>query len=567
MLADPRVARTLYGQDRTHIATTPDRPSTGRVPSEPWETPILIDDGPLPTFPVRVFPDWLRAFVQAESLATQTPLDLPGMLALSVLATVGAGRIRVRLKDGHEEPLNVFTATVLPPGSRKSQVFRDVTEPLEAFEAEEAELLRETVASQMQNRRLLEARLKVAESRVAKARPDRRAQLLEEAQAARRELASHPLPTIPRLIADDCSPERLSTLMRDHDGRMAVLSPEGDVFDLMAGRYSANGAPNLGVYLKGHAGDALRVDRIGRGPEFVRSPALTLGLAIQPEVLSGLMGRPGFRGRGLLGRILFSLPRNTLGSRDVDAPSVPEAVRDAYSVRIRRILRFPRGTDAEGAPAPHILRLTAEALETYRRFERELEPRLGDFGDLSHLTDWAGKVAGAVGRIAGLLHVADHVESYAPWETPISQDCAERAIRVGEYLIPHALAAFGKMGADPELEGAKYLLGWIQRTGTRDFTKREAFQGTKGRFKRVRDLEPALAILEEHHYIRSRPRPERGGPGRPPSPTLEVNPALRSHNPHNPQNPTCEDNCEDCEDCGSGAPGVVSSDFALEART
>jgi hypothetical protein len=38
----------------------------------------------------------------------------------------------------------------------------------------------------------------------------------------------------------------------------ALLSPEGDVFDQMAGRYNQQAGPNLGVYLKGHAGDLLK---------------------------------------------------------------------------------------------------------------------------------------------------------------------------------------------------------------------------------------------------------------------------------------------------------------------
>jgi replicative DNA helicase len=37
----------------------------------------------------------------------------------------------------------------------------------------------------------------------------------------------------------------------------------------MAGRYNQQVGPNLGVYLKGHAGDLLRVDRRGRPPEYV----------------------------------------------------------------------------------------------------------------------------------------------------------------------------------------------------------------------------------------------------------------------------------------------------------
>jgi hypothetical protein len=41
------------------------------------------------------------------------------------------------------------------------------------------------------------------------------------------------------------------------------------VFDQMAGRYNQQAGPNLGVYLKGHAGDLLKVDRRGRPPEYL----------------------------------------------------------------------------------------------------------------------------------------------------------------------------------------------------------------------------------------------------------------------------------------------------------
>lgn len=43
------------------------------------------------------------------------------------------------------------------------------------------------------------------------------------------------------------------------------------------------------------------------------APALTLGLAIQPEVLADVAAVPGFR--GLLARIPYALPENTVGRR------------------------------------------------------------------------------------------------------------------------------------------------------------------------------------------------------------------------------------------------------------
>lgn len=119
------------------------------------------------------------------------------------------------------------------------------------------------------------------------------------------------VPPLPRLIADDVTSEQAASLLADQGGKLAVLSPGGGIFATLAGRYS--GAPNLEVFLKGHAGDMLRVDRRSRPAEHVDWPALTRGLAVQPEVLRDIAQMPGFRGKGLLARILFAVPENTVG--------------------------------------------------------------------------------------------------------------------------------------------------------------------------------------------------------------------------------------------------------------
>jgi hypothetical protein len=105
------------------------------------------------------------------------------------------------------------------------------------------------------------------------------------------------------------------------------------------------------------------------------------------------------------------------------------------------------------------------------------------------------------------------------------------------------------MGSDPTVENAKYILGWIERKGCEWFTKREAFEGTKGRFGKVTELEPGLMLLIEHGYIREDPnQPPHRGPGRKPSPKYEVNPFIKtepdSQNSHYSQN-THEETEED----------------------
>ena len=566
MRVDPRVVEALgLGTRRAapppFKATRPTYEGHGERADAPWERPIPFNEIRVPEFPVGSLPGWLEQFVSAEAVATQTPADLSAMLALAVLSTACAGKFRVQLKEGHQEPLNLFTAVVLAPANRKSAVFKDATAPVEEFEREEAVRLKESMASALQDQRVLIARLKSAEDKAARAKSADRPKSLEEARRIREELDSLIVPVQPRLIVDDCSPEKLASLLHQHLGRIALLSPEGDVFDMMAGRYSSNSGPNLGVYLKGHAGDSLRVDRQGRGSEFVDRPALTLGLAIQPEVLRGLVARPGFRGRGLLARFLYSIPRSTLGHRDVQAPPVPDHVRTAYHEEILRILRIPFGTDSDGCPAAYILRPDPEARQVFLEFERELEPKLSEYGELAHIADWAGKVVGAVGRIAGLLHVAASTGNDVPWTVAIARESAESAVRVGEYVIAHARAAFGQMGGDPQVEDAQYLRGWLQRAGRGAVSRRDIFQATKGRFRNVAEMEPGIRLLEEHGHIRKKAEESCSGAGRKPSPSYEVNPAVLAHYSHNLQNGPPASDSEDSENCGRDAVLTLAPDY------
>jgi hypothetical protein len=496
-----------------------------------WEPPIPFFEVGLTPPPVEVLPVWLATWVEAEAMAAQVPADLPLMLALSAVAVACARKVSVRVQPGWSEPVNIYTVTALPPAARKTTVFADVVKPLEEWEEAEARRMAPEIAEAQSRYKIAEARLRSAEQAAAKAPPEEREALEQEAAELARTLGDMTVPAVPRLLADDTSPERLATLLRDQKGRMAVMSPEGGIFELMAGRYSGKGSGNFEVFLKAHAGDTLRVDRVNRPAEYVRNPALTMGLAVQPDVIRGLADKPSFRGRGLLGRFLYAMPRSLLGSRNVFAPAVPVDVSNAYTLHMSMLLRMPFGTDPAGDEAPHALRLTPEALEALLAFSAWLEPQLAEFGELGGLSDWAGKLVGAVARVSGLLHVADRAGHPAPWEEPIDGAVIERAVRLGKYLIPHARAAYAMMGADPEVEEARYLLATIRRKDATDFKKRDAFEWTKGRFQRVEALEGPLALLERHGFIRERESGDPARRGRPASPTYDVNPC--SHNSQN----------------------------------
>jgi hypothetical protein len=205
---------------------------------------------------------------------------------------------------------------------------------------------------------------------------------------------------------------------------MAWLS-EGGIFDLLAGRYSS-GIPNLDLVLKAWSGDAERVDRGGRPPVFLREPLLSIGLSPQPDLLRGLATRPGFRGRGLLGRFLFLLPPSPLGFRTLEARPMGATTEAAFRAGVGAMLNWPLATDDEGRPRRHVIRLSREAREAWLEFARAMESTMRPGGDFEHATDWAGKAPGQAARLAGVLHCIEHAHGHPgrwsfpprPWPPP-----------------------------------------------------------------------------------------------------------------------------------------------------
>jgi len=507
--------------------------------AQPWPELRPFDKAELPSFPVGALPGDLRQWVAAESEATQTPPALAGLLSLSVCSAAIARRVEVSPRPGWVEPVNLFVLALLNPGERKSAVFRDCTEPLREIEAELIETERPAVARAQTDRRQLEARLKRAE-KLAVEKGDLEAR--HEAGELAVELATTPEAVLPRLIADDSTSEKLAAMLAQQGGRLASMSPEGGPFDVMAGKYAKNGAADFVVYLKGHAGDAIVTDRLSRESVRVESPALTCAYAVQPAVVRGLADSPEFRGRGLLARFCYALPTSPVGRRRVNAQPVAESVRGGYHATLRRLFwsfgnsgsasdqfasdfsDFGESSGNNGsASEPFVLRLTPEAAERMIQWEQWIEDELDDGGSLEMLRDWGSKLAGLTLRLAAVLHCCQHgpAGSIAP---PTLAD----AIEIARWSIPHAettlnLMAAGESSRDAD---ARYIVRWIERHDRESFTKSEAQHHGKRRFPKAEDIDPALAELTKRGFIQQRPV-ETTGPGRPASPTFDVNPAAR----------------------------------------
>ncbi|NYH78199.1 hypothetical protein FHR84_001521 [Actinopolyspora biskrensis] len=476
-----------------------------------------------PEFPTDALTGWLGDMVEAVAEATQTPPDLAGCVGLAALSTAAGGRALARPRTGWDEPVNIYTVVALPPATRKTPVFRAMTRPLQRAESELLEKARPLIEQARLERKTAEANQEKAERQAVSKNGDEHEQAMADALDAALQAQDTDVPAEPRLIADDLTPETAASLLSQQNGRIAVLSAEGGIFAILAGRYS--GAPNLDVFLKGHGGDMIRIDRKGRPSECIDNPAITLGLTVQPAIIDELSHTALFRGSGLLARFLYSLPDSRVGQRLADPPPVPENIATTYDEHLRGLVHTLHAwTD------PAVLAFTPEANQILVELHNEIEPKLDpQRGEWAHIGDWAGKQIGQTVRLASLLHLAAHPSE--PWTIPVAADTVKRARRLARYFTAHALAVFDRLGADPDLEAARILLDWIQRTGPESFTKREAHRANRGeRFRQANDLNPALALLEDHGHI-AYVEPTRTGPGRPPSPRYYTHPTYRHQTP------------------------------------
>jgi hypothetical protein len=489
-----------------------------------WPELIPFERPYVPPFPTDVLPDWQRKLVEAVALETETAPDLAALAVLSAQATVCARRFQIEQRPDFMQPVNLWTLSLLKSGGRKSRVFSLATAPLSAWQLRKHDELKDQIASEASAKRRLEQKLKRAEKAAAEAKSaELRAIADVEADEIAKQLASFEVTRAPVLFVTEGTPERIEEMLAEQGERMAILSDEAGMLNLLGGRYS-KGAPNLSALLVGHDGGAVRVGRKrhsdGTGGDRMLDYALvTFGLSVQPDVVvNQLRAQASFFDSGFAWRFLFALVPSSLGERTHGTPATPQAVREEYSDKLGELLDLPAPI---GLEFPTV-RMTPEATAALIEWERTVqEPKLREGGELGRLESWGSKLASRLCRIAGLFHAAEHRR--APWNFPLELATMERALSLAPYFTAHAKAVGFELQADGDMRTARRALDWIRRERLPSFNRREMHRAIASH-ERVDAVDRPLRVLEERCFIRQVSIPPGESGGRP-SLAFHVNPA------------------------------------------
>lgn len=472
------------------------------APAQLWGEIKSFEELGRPSFPLERLPEVVRRYAFELAQDLQVPVDMTAMCVLSVLSICVQGKYKVSPKPGWVEPLNLFTLIIAPPGERKSPVFRKVTQPIFNYEWRKKKEMEPQILDSTAKRAVLSAKVEKLKKSVGRSEVAD-----EEYRRAVKELNEFQEVTAPRLLADDTTPERLASLMSQNGGKMAVASAEGGIFEIIGGRYSG-GKANMDIFLKGHDGDPVRVDRSNR-EEYIKEPILSVLLAAQPEVLNGIMGNAAFQGRGLVGRFLYCIP-TLQGVRRFDSKPISQQTTEVFQGLCADLLKIP----SKEAP---VLRFGKQAMETFGAFYEEMDALTR--GELSYMGDWMGKFCGAVARIAGVLYLAKERVFAEKKDVPLQ--VVEDAIAIGRYLMEHAKAAYAAMGAEGSVTGARYILERLEKKPQYRMKKYDILRLCR-KIKTAEELAEPLDILCEMGYLHK--EGSGGKPGRP-SEVYYLNPA------------------------------------------
>lgn len=470
-----------------------------------WNAPLPFNEVNLPPFPVKSLPWPLGELVTAVSQNTETPTDMAAVCALAVLSCTVQGKFVVSPKNHYSEPLNLYFLIVANSGERKSAIVRLMTQPIYQYERKENERRR----TLMENEQVKLNSLKKQVETLARDGKNEKASKIRVQYRSIEQNQTKPL----RLIADDTTPEAMTSLLANNSGVLSIITTEGGIFDTLAGRYS--NTISIDTVLKAYSGDPIRVDRKGREGEVINNPTLTMLLSAQDNVLAEIMKNEAFKSRGLTARILYSRPKSKMGTGHFVTPDIPPDLEIAYQQLVGKLLEIPYPTNG----ILPIINLSPSAQNEVIRFHDWLEPKLVD--ELEYMESWGAKLLGNMLRIAGMLHCAKN--SNAPSETSLSSETVQQAIAISKYFLHHAKCVHNLLGTDKDMQLAKHVTKKLQNQEKRELSKYQIFRLCRGSFQRVDDLNPILDILIEFGYLKERTHPAPTG-GRPRANTYLLNP-------------------------------------------
>ena len=388
-------------------------------------------------FPRGVFPPMLEQYLDsaAENVQVDRAMIGAAMLAACALCLQGRCKISYPSGSGHSEQLCLYLVIVGSPGERKSSAFAKAVLPVYRWQNARREVYKQELAEYETACKIKEKESEALERQLGekKITPEKRQQLGEDLTALKLEQEEKQPPISPEILATDTTAEALSNLMERTGETAGIFSDEADFLKILAGLYNRGNAVNLQLPLTAYDGAPFSRLR-SKGTMFLSRPLLSICLYAQPTLYEEIRSNSELQGRGLVGRLLFCVPRQMAGKRNVrKCVRIDKAAETAYCDLLGGFLDTPQQPEST---IPVIL-WEHDAAEEMLDYLQTVEDSMDDGNPMEQAKDYASKAEGVVLRIAGVLHMLWTQDA----TKPVSVETARRAKELHMYFFSEKMEA------------------------------------------------------------------------------------------------------------------------------
>jgi len=292
--------------------------------------------------------DWMDSLppilldrIRLCSFERQVPPEIPLMVALAAIATSAGPGIEIASGTRRTTRANLFVLLGVSSGVGKSEVYRDMLEPILSFEAALHQWWSETPAVKARaGEELLKARVSGMRTEIRKLHTGRVMQIfnmLEKAERARSACGAYREP--PCLLADDSTPEALAQMMFRSKESIATVSADARY---LLKRLGTPDTKEESFFLKGYSGDLALTNRVSRNSVRLRRPCLTTLLLTQGDAYKTFVQKAVLNRSGLLPRFLHApIKQSENPHPPVDGRRIA-SIRSIYSEKLKEILEAYR---------------------------------------------------------------------------------------------------------------------------------------------------------------------------------------------------------------------------------
>jgi hypothetical protein len=429
-----------------------------------------------------VFPSVPKKYCNSIAESVEVDPILPAVDMISGFGGIFGGKFVLKPKIGHTVRLNVYSINCGNPSIRKSPVKEIVYKP---FGIIESGLIEDWKPLYSKAKARYDAACKEYEYLLKKPTENRTAIFTKKQEVDDLKRA---IPPQPRLIVDSATPEKLTDILADNNGRVMRISGEGGVLADVKGRYAKTS--DIDMYLSAYSGERFSRDTKGGGTVIIEKPALTISVAAQIGRVKEFIADYECMSRGLCARFFYTFG----GDVEKSAYSPPlqgESEWQAFIEKCYKCVDFDEIRE---------LKLSPEAFALYAPIYNDIQNNQMR-GEYDYMGCWLGE--DHLLRITANLHCVECVcNDVAPETVSIFADTMQRGIECYECLFQHAKHAFllnDKTVND--VSNSRYLLKKLK--GITTITVRDLWQKCRGskRFAVKEDITEPLSMLEEYGYI------------------------------------------------------------------